>query len=106
MTKPRRSSDTSVRVALLTGANRGTGFEVCRQLAERGSTVLLTAREADKARTAARKLGNVGRVEPLLLDVADEHSIKNAAAEVAGRYGQLDVLVNNAGINYDTWETV
>jgi NAD(P)-dependent dehydrogenase (short-subunit alcohol dehydrogenase family) len=82
------------------------GLEVCRQLASRGFDVLLTARDAAKAETAARKLGNVGTVEPLLLDVADAHSIKKAAAEVASRYGYLDVLINNAGINYDTWETV
>jgi NAD(P)-dependent dehydrogenase (short-subunit alcohol dehydrogenase family) len=48
----------------------------------------------------------VGTVELLALDVADASSIRKAAAEVASRYGYLDVLVNNAGINYDTWEKV
>src|SRR5256885_7311755 len=96
MTQPRRSSDTSVRVALVTGANRGIGFEVCRQLATLGFAVLLTARDPEKARTAARKLGIVGAVEPLRLDVADALSIQKVAAEVANRYGYLDVLVNNA----------
>ena len=67
---------------------------------------MLTARDFAKAEHAARKIGNMGAVEPLLLDVADPHSIKKAAAEVASRYGYLDVLINNAGINYDTWETV
>lgn len=100
MRQPRRSSDNSVRVALVTGANRGIGLEVCRQLAERDFVVLLTARGA------AKKLANVGTVEPLVLDVADAASIQKAAAEVASRYAYLDVLVNNAGINYDTWETV
>jgi NAD(P)-dependent dehydrogenase (short-subunit alcohol dehydrogenase family) len=98
--------DKPVRIALVTGANRGIGFGVCRQLASRGFVVLLTARDAVKAGAAARKLGNVGTVEPVLLDVADAPSIEKAAAEVASRYGYLDVLVNNAGINYDTWETV
>lgn len=93
------------RVALVTGANRGIGFEVCRQLAERGFIVLLTARTAVKARTAAKALDEAGTVEPLVLDVADARSIEKAAAEVAGRYGCLDVLINNAAINYDTWET-
>src|SRR5215831_5581037 len=91
-------------VALVTGANRGIGFEVCRQLAGKGFVVLLTARDAAKANTAARELANAGTVESLLLDVADASSIKKAAGEVAIRYGHLDVLVNNAGINYDTWE--
>jgi NAD(P)-dependent dehydrogenase (short-subunit alcohol dehydrogenase family) len=93
------------RIALVTGANRGIGLEVCRQLASRGFVVLLTARDAAKAKAAAKKLSNAGRVEPLVLDVADSVSIKKAAAEVASRYGNLDVLINNAGINYDTWET-
>jgi len=106
MNQPRPSPETSVRIALVTGANRGIGFEVCRQLAERDFVVLLTARDAAKAKTAARKLANVGTVDPLALDVADLSSIKKAAAEVASRYGCLDVLVNNAGINYDTWQTV
>src|SRR5579884_241755 len=106
MTNSRPSSDTSERVALVTGASRGIGLEVCRQMAERGFVVLLTARDAAKANSAAKKLGKVGGVESLVLDVANASSIKKAAAEVASRYGYLDVLVNNAGINYDTWETV
>jgi NAD(P)-dependent dehydrogenase (short-subunit alcohol dehydrogenase family) len=51
-------------------------------------------------------LGSVGRVDSLELDVADENSIATAASDVANRYHQLDVLINNAGIRYDTWETV
>jgi NAD(P)-dependent dehydrogenase (short-subunit alcohol dehydrogenase family) len=98
--------DKPVRIALITGANRGIGFEVCRKLASQGFVVLLAARDAAKAETAARKLGNDGTVESLLLDVADIASIEKAAEVVAGRYGYLDVLINNAGINYDTWETV
>jgi NAD(P)-dependent dehydrogenase (short-subunit alcohol dehydrogenase family) len=68
--------------------------------------VLLTARDARKAKAAADALSGAGRVEPLALDVADANSIAKAAAEVARRHGQLDILINNAGINYDTWETV
>ena len=105
MTQPRRSSDRLVRVALVTGANRGIGFEVCRQLATRGFAVLLTARDAEKAQSAGNRLASIGQVERLALDVADASSIKNAENEVATKYGYLDVLVNNAGINYDTWET-
>ena len=106
MRQPRRSSDNSLRVALVTGANRGIGLEVCRQLAERDFVVLLTARDAAKARSAAKKVAKVGTIKALVLDVANAPSIQKAAAEVASRYRYLDVLVNNAGINYDTWETV
>ena len=105
MTQRRPSHASLVRRALITGANRGIGFEVCRRLAEKDFVVLLAARDAAKAQNAARKLANVGTVEALLLDVGDASSIKKAANEVARRYGYLDVLVNNAGINYDTWET-
>ena len=97
--------DNSVQLALVTGANRGIGFEVCRQLASRGFLVLLTARNSEKARAAADTLSSVGHVEPVVLDVANAHSIIKAASEVANRFGCLDVLVNNAGIHYDTWET-
>jgi NAD(P)-dependent dehydrogenase (short-subunit alcohol dehydrogenase family) len=98
--------DRSAGLVLITGANRGIGFEVCRQLAAHGFVVLLTARDPRKARTAASKLNRVGRVEPLVLDVADAESIQKAAAEVASRYSCLDVLINNAAVHYDTWETV
>jgi NAD(P)-dependent dehydrogenase (short-subunit alcohol dehydrogenase family) len=100
------SRRAGARIALVTGGNRGIGFEVCRQLAEREFTVLLTARDGAKAETAAKELSSTGIVQHLHLDVADECSIKNAAAEVAARHGHLDVLINNAGVNYDTWETV
>ena len=97
---------TPTKTALVTGGNRGIGFEVCRQLAARGFAVLLTARDAEKSRAAAAKLKSVGRVEPVVLDVANASSIEKAVAEVSSRYDSLDVLINNAGINYDTWETI
>jgi NAD(P)-dependent dehydrogenase (short-subunit alcohol dehydrogenase family) len=100
------ASDETGHIALVTGANRGIGFEVCRQLASAGLIVLLTARDARKAKAAADALRSAGRVEPLVMDVDDANSIANAAVEVANQYERLDVLINNAGINYDTWETV
>jgi NAD(P)-dependent dehydrogenase (short-subunit alcohol dehydrogenase family) len=98
--------EKAAKTALVTGGNRGIGIEVCRQLAARGFVVLLTARDAAKARSAAEELAKVGTVESLAMDVADGPSIQRAAAEVASRHGYLHVLVNNAGINYDTWETL
>jgi NAD(P)-dependent dehydrogenase (short-subunit alcohol dehydrogenase family) len=86
------------RVALVTGANRGIGLEVCRQLAERGYTVLLGARDLEKGERAAR--GLPGDVTAIQLDVADPGSVQAAAA---GR-GRLDAVVNNAAILYDTWQ--
>ena len=87
-------------VSLVTGANRGIGREVCRQLAARGHTVLLTARDAGAAAAAAQATGTI----PLRLDVTDPGSVAGAAATVKERYGRLDVLVNNAAITYDTWQ--
>ena len=87
-------------VSLVTGANRGIGLEVCRQLAAAGHDVVLTARNAEAAATAARPIG----ATPLLLDVTDPASVDQAAAALRDRYGRLDVLVNNAAISYDTWQ--
>jgi NAD(P)-dependent dehydrogenase (short-subunit alcohol dehydrogenase family) len=87
-------------VSLVTGASRGIGREVCRQLVSRGHAVLLTARNAEAAAGAARAVG----ATPLCLDVTDPASVAEAAAAVKDRYGKLDVLVNNAAITYDTWQ--
>jgi NAD(P)-dependent dehydrogenase (short-subunit alcohol dehydrogenase family) len=81
-------------VALVTGANRGLGLEVARQLAARGYTVIAGAR--DPGRVPALD----GDVRPVRLDVTDDASI----AAVRGELDALDVLVNNAAIHYDTWE--
>jgi NAD(P)-dependent dehydrogenase (short-subunit alcohol dehydrogenase family) len=90
-------------VALVTGANRGIGREVARQLAERGYEVLLSARDGAKAATAAAELSDStgAQVRPLTLDVADPQSIAAAAQSVRADPGRLDVLVNNAGIGSD-----
>src|SRR5207249_1349480 len=92
-------------VALVTGANRGIGLEVCRQLAGRGMTVLLGSRDAGKGQRVAAALG-VGNntVLPCQLDVTDPDSIERVQARVAADFGRLDVLVNNAAILYDTWQ--
>lgn len=89
-------------VALVTGANRGIGFEVCRQLADRGYTVVLTGRDAARAEAAADELARAaGVVISLPLETSSDASVQAAAAEIESRFGRLDVLVNNAGGNFD-----
>jgi NAD(P)-dependent dehydrogenase (short-subunit alcohol dehydrogenase family) len=93
------------RVALVTGGNRGIGFEVCRQLAGCGAQVILTARDAEKGTEAAKSLEKEGLVSFVTLDVVDAASISGAVKKVEVSFGRLDVLVNNAGGFYDMDQT-
>jgi len=91
--------------ALVTGANRGIGLEVTRQLAKQGIDVILGARDQAKGERAARSLTQDGlSVFPYQLDVADQHSIDRLYQAIAADFGRLDILVNNAAILYDTWQ--
>ena len=93
-------------VALVTGGARGIGFEVVRQLAGRGMTVILGARDLDKANAAAEELAADGLdVRAGTLDVADGGTIRELTDRVAGEFGVLDVLVNNAAAFADWSET-
>jgi NAD(P)-dependent dehydrogenase (short-subunit alcohol dehydrogenase family) len=95
------------RVALVTGANRGIGFEVCRQLAQLGFIVVLGARDEEKGIEAAdRILRERLTVVPYELDVTDLDSIERARERVTDEIGRLDVLINNARIHYDDWQRV
>lgn len=90
------------RVALVSGANRGLGFEVARQLSITGMTVLLGARDFDKGLHAARRLaGNAGEVVAVQLDITLQDQVDRLARWIEVTYGRLDVLVNNAGGHYD-----
>jgi NAD(P)-dependent dehydrogenase (short-subunit alcohol dehydrogenase family) len=90
------------RIALVSGANRGIGLEISRQLARRGLKVVLTSRSAAKGCAAIKALTeNQVEVHYHLLDVTSPVSIKALAAHVAERYGRIDVLVNNAGVMLD-----
>jgi NAD(P)-dependent dehydrogenase (short-subunit alcohol dehydrogenase family) len=91
-------------VAVITGANRGIGLEVARQLAGRGYQVVAGSRDLEKGREAVRRLDAGGRVAACPLDVSDPASVDAAATWVEGTYGRTDVLVNNAAILYDTWQ--
>ena len=96
------STQNGSRVALVTGATRGIGFETVRQLAATGVHVLLAGRNRDKAVAAALTLQAEGLpVEAIALDVTRADSIAAALDEVARRHRRLDILVNNAGIARD-----
>src|SRR5450432_2226955 len=86
------------RIALVTGANKGIGFEVTRQLARKGFHVFLGARDALAGEAAARKLTEDGSVTFIEIDVSKPESVKRAAEEFARVFDHLDSLVNNAGI--------
>jgi NAD(P)-dependent dehydrogenase (short-subunit alcohol dehydrogenase family) len=93
-------------VALVTGGARGIGFEVVRQLAQQGKTVILGARDPDKAGVAAKELSGEGlAVRAGTIDVADGDSVGELAGGVKGEFGRLDVLVNNAAAFADWAET-
>jgi NAD(P)-dependent dehydrogenase (short-subunit alcohol dehydrogenase family) len=86
-------------IAVVTGANRGLGREVARQLAERGHVVVLGARDPEAGERAAQQdASGIAR----RLDVADDESVAAFADWLRERHGRLDVLVNNAGVDYDT----
>lgn len=95
------------RIALVTGANRGIGWEVCRQLAQQpGMIVLLGARDKNKGEAVARELtGAGGEVRAQQIDVTDAASVTRLAAEIEAEWGRLDVLVNNAAGFVDWTET-
>lgn len=92
----------TLKIAVVTGANRGLGLETCRQLARLGLTVILTSRDARKGELAAAGLRDSGlavRYHPL--DVTDPQSIRRLAGFVEAEFGRLDVLINNAGVFLD-----
>lgn len=89
----------SQQVALITGANRGIGFETARQLGKQGIKVLIGARSEDKGREAEEKLKAEGLdVEYINIDVDNAATHTAAAGEIEQKYGKLDILINNAGI--------
>ncbi|MDI5962305.1 SDR family oxidoreductase, partial [Streptantibioticus silvisoli] len=86
------NSDVNDGTALVTGANKGIGKEIARQLADAGLTVYVGSRDAERGRRAVEEIGGGARL--LVLDVTDGRSVDAAARQV----GELDILVNNAGV--------
>ncbi|MEH1941005.1 MAG: SDR family oxidoreductase [Nostoc sp.] len=96
------SEDLKGKVALITGANKGIGYEIARQLGSRGATVLVGARDIGRGEEAANKLRlNQINARSLQLDVIDQKTIDSTAQQIESEFGKLDILVNNAGIVSD-----
>jgi NAD(P)-dependent dehydrogenase (short-subunit alcohol dehydrogenase family) len=91
------------KIALVTGANRGIGFETCRQLSQLNLTVLLTARDTIKGEVSTKQLTDKGLdVVYYQLDVSNKNNIKSIFDKIEQQFGCLDILINNAAILYDT----
>lgn len=90
-----------METVLITGANKGIGYEVARQLAERGMRVLMGARDRERGERAISGLREqgLGEVHFVHIDLTSEASIEQAAAEVKDRFRSIDVLINNAGVS-------
>jgi NAD(P)-dependent dehydrogenase (short-subunit alcohol dehydrogenase family) len=87
------------KIALVTGANKGIGLEIARQLSEQGTLVLIGARDEARGKEAAAELTARGLpVASLPIDVTDGASVARAALQIEDQHGRLDILVNNAGI--------
>jgi NAD(P)-dependent dehydrogenase (short-subunit alcohol dehydrogenase family) len=102
LSRPARPAHTvagmPAKIALITGANKGIGFETARQLGDRGMTVLVGARDGERGREAAQVLIKDGiDARFVRLDVTDAGSVQAAAEWVDAEFGRLDVLINNAG---------
>ncbi len=90
---------TDKKIALITGANKGIGFEVARQIASAGWTVLAAARDEERGKAAAAKLKAEGLdVQFIQIDLDDHATARNAAETIRNQFGKLDLLINNAAI--------
>ncbi len=93
---------TNSTLVLVTGASHGIGLEVCRQLAQQGMTVLLTARDSAKAQSAAQPLIEQGLgIRTYALDTTQDESVYQLVHAIDSEFGRLDVLVNNAAAFVD-----
>jgi NAD(P)-dependent dehydrogenase (short-subunit alcohol dehydrogenase family) len=94
--------DLKGKVALITGANKGIGYEIAHQLGSRGATVLVGSRDKGRGEEAANKLRlNEIDARSIQLDVIDQKTIDSAGKQIESEFGKLDILVNNAGIISD-----
>jgi len=92
--------DLTGKVALVTGASRGLGLGFAKTLAQAGANLAITSRSLESLDGPAKELEALGaQVEKVVLDVRDQESIKSAVASTIQKYGQIDILMNNAGCN-------
>lgn len=96
----------SSKIALVTGANRGIGFAVAKGLLENNIKVIVTSRTEKDGKEAVEQLSEEGEAIYHQLDVTNIKSIRELYAFAKAEYGKLDILINNAGINYDTHQNV
>jgi NAD(P)-dependent dehydrogenase (short-subunit alcohol dehydrogenase family) len=91
-----------IKTALVTGANKGIGFEIARGLCKQGLQVVIGCRDGERAGAAIDRLAELGcTATSVLVDVTKEDSISRVAEEIGSKYGRLDVLVNNAGVSVE-----
>lgn len=91
--------NSEAKRAVVTGGNRGLGLEVCRQLAQQGYQVVLTARDVEQAKRAAANLASAGNVQGAQLDVTSQSSVEAFADWARTELGTFQALVNNAGVS-------
>ncbi|MBN3908095.1 MAG: SDR family oxidoreductase [Nostoc sp. NMS1] len=97
------TNDKNQKIVLVTGANKGLGLEIARQLGGSGLTTLVGARDAERGQAAVQTLRGKGFSAHLIaLDVTDEASIEAAAQSIESDFGHLDILINNAGVALET----
>ena len=95
--------DQNGRVAIVTGANTGLGYETARMLAEHGAHVVLAVRDVEKGKQAAARIG--GDVSVQVLDLTSLDSVRSAAADLRAAHPRIDLLINNAGVMYTPKQT-
>ncbi|MEV6442671.1 SDR family NAD(P)-dependent oxidoreductase [Amycolatopsis sp. NPDC051716] len=93
------------RVAVITGANTGLGFDTAKVLAEHGATVVLAVRDVEKGKQAAARLGAAADVTVQKLDLSSLESVRAAAADLHATLPKIDLLINNAGVMYPPRQT-